>query len=100
MSTRVYLLLDVLEEKFAYAIQTLQNAEGVVAADTLEGHPNIIVIIEAQDRQKLAELMMPVLRSLDHIITDLHLLMTRRESLAPCFFGARNLKSYIEQIMN
>ena len=100
MSTRVYILLDILEEEFPYAIQTLQNAEGVMAADSLEGHPNILVIIEAPDRQKLAELMMPVLRALGHITEDLHLLTTRGETLIPCLFGIRDMQSYIRQMMN
>jgi len=93
LSARVYLLLDIFEDKFPYAIQTLQNAEGVVAADSLEGHPNILAIVEAPNQQELAEKMIPVLFSLDHIIKDLHLMMTREESLVPCYFCIWNKKS-------
>ncbi len=94
------MLLDILEGKSAYAIQTLRNAEGVVAADVLAGHPDIIVIVEAPDRQKLVELLMPVLRSLENITEDLHLLMNREDSPALCFFGVKSTDLFSELMMN
>ncbi len=100
MSARIYLLLDILEGRIGYAIQTLRRAEGVIAADTLEGNPDILAIIEAPDRQKLVELMMPVLQSLDRVIKDLHLLMTRQDNSASCFFGVAVLKPFFQQVMN
>jgi hypothetical protein len=100
MSARVYLLLDILEGKTGHAIQTLRHAEGVIAADTLEGNPDILAVIEAPDRQKLVELMMPVLQSLDHITEDLHLLMTRQDNSVSCFFGVFTLQSFFQQVMN
>jgi hypothetical protein len=100
MSARVYMLLDIMEGNSTYAIQTLRSTEGVVIADTLEGHPNILVIIEAPDRQRLVELMMPVLGSVDHITEDLHLLVTRENSLPPRFFDAGSMKSYTKQSVN
>ncbi len=84
MSARAYMLLDILEEKSSDAIQTLKNITGVTLADTLEGHPNILVMLEAADRQKLAELMMPVLSIADRVTEDLHLLVNREKQLAPC----------------
>jgi hypothetical protein len=71
------MLLDIVEGKCARAVQLLRNRVGVVITDTLEGHPDIIVMVEASDRQRLAELMMPVLGSLDGITEDVHLLVTR-----------------------
>lgn len=100
MNTKVYMLLDVAEEQHAYAVQALQNAEGVLAVDTLEGHPNMIVIIEAVDRQQLAELIMAILRSLEYVITDLRFLMTRGENLVTRSFGIKNLQTYIRQMLN
>jgi len=100
LSTRIYILLDILEEEFAFAVQTLQNAEGVMAVDSLEGRPNILVIMVAPDREKLAQLMIPVLRALGNITEDLHLLMSRGETLVPCLFGVRDVGSYIRQMLN
>ena len=87
MSSRVYILLDILEDKYVYAQQILNKITGVVIADTLEGHPNTMVIMEAPDRQKLVELMMPVLGSVDHVTEDLHLLVSPAGSREVCFAG-------------
>jgi hypothetical protein len=100
LSARVYLLLDIREEEFTYALQTLQNAEGVIAADALEGHPNLLIIFEAPGREALVEMMMPLLRSFEHITQDLRLMMTRAPNLVPCYYGIRNMKAYIEQMLN
>ncbi len=45
MGARAYMLLDIMEKKSAYAVQILKTIAGVVAADTLEGHPNILVVV-------------------------------------------------------
>ena len=88
MSSRVYILLDILENKYAYPHEILNKIDGVVIADTLEGHPNTLVIMEAPDRQKLVELMMPVLGSVDNVTEDLHLLVSRAGAPGFCFTGA------------
>jgi len=77
MSSRVYILLDILEDKYTSALNILKKISGVVIADTLEGHPNTLVIMEAPDRQKLVDRMMPVLGSVDRVTEDLHLLVSR-----------------------
>ena len=100
MGARAYMLLDILEKKSAYAVQILKTIAGVVAADTLEGHPNILVVVEAADRQRLVELMMPVLDSVDRITEDVHLLMNRQNAPVPCFIDARTVESCQKQSSN
>ena len=100
MSARVYMLLDILEEKYNYALQILQTITGVVIADTLEGHPNTLVIVEAPDRQRLVELMLPVLGSVDRVTEDLHLLVNREDRLTPRFADSVIMKSYEKQAVN
>jgi hypothetical protein len=99
MSAKAYMLLDILEDKSAQALQVLQTIKGVVA-DTLEGHPNIMVIIEAADRQKLVELMMPVLDSVDCIAKDVHLLVNRENKLAPYYVSVGDAMYLQEQSVN
>jgi hypothetical protein len=94
------MLLDILEEKYNYALQILQTITGVVVADTLEGHPNTLVIVEAPDRQRLVELMMPVLGSMDHVAEDLRLLVNREDRLKPRFADSIIMKSYERQAVN
>ncbi len=99
MNARVYMLLDILEGKAAQAMQILKTIAGIVIADTLEGHPNVLVVIEAADRQKLVELIMPVLDSVERITEDVHLLMNRENKISP-FIGVNDAKSYQEQAVN
>ncbi len=87
MSSRVYILLDILEDKYSCALKILEKIAGVVIADTLEGHPNTLVMMEAPNRQRLVELMMPVLASVDHVTEDLHLLVSRAGAPEFCFTG-------------
>lgn len=100
MSARVYMLLDILEDKYAYALQILKTIAGVVIADTLEGHPNTLVILEAPDRQRLVELMMPVLGSVDHVTEDVHLLVSQAESPAVRFTDPVGAKPAWQLAMN
>jgi hypothetical protein len=77
MSARVYMLLDIREDKYEYALQILKDIDGVLMTDPLEGHPNIIVVVEAPDRQRLVEMLMPVLGSVDRVTEDVHLLVSQ-----------------------
>ena len=94
MSARVYLLLDIVEGKSAYAIQTVQSKAGVLITDILEGRPDIIVMVEAPNRKRLAELVMPVLSSLDGIVNDVHLLVAQQEKPASASHSTRTMKTY------
>jgi len=71
------MLLDIKESKYEYALQVLEKIGGVILTDTLEGHPNVMVVVEAPDRQRLVELIMPVLGSVDHVTEDVHLLVSQ-----------------------
>jgi len=77
MSVRAYMLLDIVDRSCEYAVQMLRSRAEVTLADRLEGHPNIIVMVEAADRQGLGEAIMPVLGCIDGITENLHLLVTR-----------------------
>jgi hypothetical protein len=82
VKSRVYIMLDILKGKASTAMQILKSFKGVAVADVLEGHPNILVVVEAANRQSLFEVMMPVLDSVDHITEDVHLLVNRESAAA------------------
>ena len=86
MCSRAYLMLDIIEDKVPYALQALQSALRVVAVDRLEGHPNVLVIIEAEDRQQMADAMIPVLDSVERTAKDVHILINQNSNI-----GARNI---------
>ena len=77
MSARAYMLLDIVDRNCEYAVQMLRSRAEVILADRLEGYPNIIVIVEAADRQSLAAAIMPVLGCINGITENLRLLVTR-----------------------
>jgi hypothetical protein len=80
MSARAYVLLDIVDGNSQYAAQMLRSRTGVILVDCLEGRPDIIAVVEAPDRQSLAEAVMPVIGCIDGITDDLHLLVTQDES--------------------
>jgi len=77
MSARAYMLLDIVDRSCEYAVQMLRSRAEVILADRLEGYPNVIAMVEAADRQSLAEAIMPVLGCIDGITENLRLLVTQ-----------------------
>jgi hypothetical protein len=55
----------------------LRRTSGAAIVDMLEGHPDVMVMVEAPDRQRLAESVMPVITSVEGITEDMHMLVTR-----------------------
>jgi hypothetical protein len=70
----------------------LRSRAEVMVADRLEGYPNIIAVVEAEDRQSLAEAIMPVLGCIDGITEYLRLLVTRDNRISPGLSTSSNLK--------
>ena len=83
MSARAYMLLDIVDRNCEYAVQMLRSRAEVILADRLEGYPNVIAMVEAADRQSLAEAIMPVLGCIDGITENLRLLVTQDDEISP-----------------
>ena len=61
MSARVYVLLDIEDARAEQVAQVLRESPGVAMVDALEGPPDIIMVIEAEERQQLAKLTIQAL---------------------------------------
>ena len=83
MSVRAYILLDIVDRSCEYAVQMLRSRGEVILADRLEGYPNLIAMVEAANRQSLAEAIIPVLDCVDGIAEDLRLLVTQDGEISP-----------------
>jgi len=94
MSVRAYMLLDIVDRNCEYAFQILRSRAEVILADQLEGYPNIIAMVEAVDKQGLAEAVMPILESLDGITENLHFLVTRDNGISPDLLTSSNSTPY------
>lgn len=77
MSARVYLLLNVVNGKSEEVVRNLSGKAGVVAADPLEGPPDVMMVVEASDRRKLAELSIQAFASVEAMVEGMQLLPTR-----------------------
>jgi DNA-binding Lrp family transcriptional regulator len=80
MNDKVYILLDVIEWQTEKVVERLRSIAGVRNVDPIEGNPNVIALLEAPDRQRLAEITMKVISSEENIIQDLKLLPVCNET--------------------
>jgi hypothetical protein len=82
MNAKVYLLVDIVDGNCGPVIRSLSSRPGV-AVDWLEGHPDIIISLEAADRSRLAEMMISVIDTIGNVTEDLRLLIRRESQLPP-----------------
>jgi hypothetical protein len=80
VSHRVYILLDITEGKSAEAAQSLCDRPGIVKADLLEGSPDLLIICEAFNRQKLARLTIEALAEVEQVTENVCLLPVKSNS--------------------
>jgi hypothetical protein len=92
------MLLDIVDGSSEYAVQILRGKAGVVLANRLESRNNIIAMFEAPDRQRLAEVLIPVIECIDGITEDLHMLVTQDNELPPDHSAPRNSRHAKERI--
>ncbi len=74
MSNRVYVLVDVLQGELAEAVRTLRGRPGVAMVDVVEGPPDIIMVVEARGRRRLADLTIKAINSVESVTKELQLL--------------------------
>ena len=74
MDFRAYLLLQVVKEKSKEVAQVLRQKPGVLMADTVEGPPDVIAIMEASERKLLADLTVQALSSVENMLENVRLL--------------------------
>ena len=79
MVNRAYILLDIVDDKAEQAIKVLRKNPSVVIADALEGPPDVIIVMEAPERQQLAKLTIQVLAPLESITENICLLPTKEK---------------------
>ena len=77
VNAKVYILLDIVDGKADRAVETLHGEAGVKMVDVLEGSPNVITMIQARNRQQLAELANQALASIDSLTEAVQILPTQ-----------------------
>jgi len=74
MNARAYVLLDIVNTRVREAAGTLRNVRGVKAVDMLEGSPNLVMIVQARNRQQLAKVTNEALASVETMTENMQLL--------------------------
>jgi hypothetical protein len=77
MSAKAYVLLNVVHEKQEQVVRALRGKPGVLMIDILEGPPDVIIVLGARGRQKLAKLTIQALALVEAITEEVQLLPTR-----------------------
>jgi len=89
MVDRVYFLLDVGDGDLERAVATLRGQRGVIMADAVEERSSIIALVEAQDRQGLAQLAVQALASVEAMTEALPLMLVKDGSIEQCSPGRK-----------
>jgi hypothetical protein len=71
MSERAYVLINAVKGKVPEMLAMLSKSPGIISADSVDGPPEIIMIVEADDRLKLARLVSNALYSIENMTDDL-----------------------------
>ena len=89
---RLYVLINVKPGKVEEVAQIVQNKPGVLFADIIDSPPDIIMVVHASDKQKLAELTLNALTPAEHLIKEVQLLpaQDKKITLATALTFRRN----------
>lgn len=77
MSARVYVLMDIVQGESDQVVRKLQGKPGVLMADPLEGGWDLILVVEAGSRERLAELTIQAIAPVEDVTEGMRVLPTR-----------------------
>jgi hypothetical protein len=72
--TKAYVLMDVVDGKCDQVTRTLRGGPGVITVDLLEGPPQVVMVVEASERQRLARLTVQAIAEVEMMTEDIQLL--------------------------
>ena len=73
-STRAYVLLRLAKGDPQRVAQVLRHKPGVLMADPLEGPHDVIMVVEAQGKQELADFTVNALSSVENMLENVRLM--------------------------
>lgn len=74
---RAYLFFHTLTDSPEKVAAIVRNQPGVVMVDILDSLPEIVVVLSAPGRQKLADRIMQTIASVDGMVEETNLLPTK-----------------------
>jgi DNA-binding Lrp family transcriptional regulator len=80
MSAKVYVLLDIADNHYREIVNALRGEFGITNFELLEGPPDLMLTIEAPNREKLAEFTVRALSQLETMTEKVNLLPVQNGS--------------------
>lgn len=80
MSTKAYVLLDINKGSSEAVVKVLRGKPGVVMADAVEGPPDVVIVMKAPNRERLAKLTNRALTLVEIMTEHVHLVPARGKS--------------------
>jgi uncharacterized protein with GYD domain len=74
MNARAYVLLEALGGQSGAVAQALRGRPGVKLVDLVDGKPDVVMVVEAPDRQRLAEFAVAALAATENLTAGMQLL--------------------------
>jgi hypothetical protein len=74
MNDRVFMLLDVKNGKSEQLISSIKDKAGIAIAEMLDGPPDVILMVEAPNRQELADKAIHAISLVENMIDNIRLL--------------------------
>jgi hypothetical protein len=74
-STRAYVFLQSGRNR-SRVVDILKEQNGVVAVDPVEGRPDLVLVLEAPNRRRLASVLVQAMASVEDLTELLHLFPT------------------------
>ena len=81
MSAKAYVLLNVVHDNQQQVVWALRGKPGVLMVDVVEGPPDVVVVVGARGRQKLAKLTIQALALVEAITEEVQYLLPTRGRL-------------------
>jgi len=74
MCARIYVLIDAADERADEMLATLRHRPGITQVDRVEGPPDIIMIMEADEVRELATMTVQAMASVEHLTSGIQCL--------------------------
>ncbi len=74
MNSRAYIFLDVAHGETNDVLRMLKGQPCIVSVDCVEGPPDVIMVVEAEEPQRLAEVTVDALTSVSHMTNSVQCL--------------------------
>ena len=78
--SRVYVLVQVDEGRSEAVASVLRRQPGVTMADVVEGQLDVMMVVEAQHRLRLAQLTIQALAAVEKVTVGMHLMPADKTS--------------------